>query len=149
MSTTPVLYDIDQAVAIRLNHLDQQARERDHAEAIEKADAVVRCTAIMAALTEHVMRREGVIVPMGLWQVTEDGYPAYRSYIASIEFGNPTACAEEDYSNMRQISLRDLTFDQLQRDALDRKWMAWHNNGYGEDFKTFVAAVTYAKTGRR
>lgn len=143
------LYDLDQAIAIQLNHLDQQQRDREHKQMLENAERQRRCTEIARELHCHLMRHEAVIVPMAMWTVEEDGYhPNDRTYTAYIDFGDPQAAENEDYDNLRRVQTTRINLEQIQSDRMARCWFATYNRRGGE-FKNFVEAATFAKTGRQ
>jgi len=152
------LLSLDTAVALHLAAIrerDEEAARKQRQEA-EERDA--RIFTMARRLQERIAQDENIDIDPWEWLITEEGYHVdHYSYRCTLNLDNPGlpffTDDDDDNRNISGVTISGLNIKGYAPDHyINRKhspWCGYHKSNCGNEFSTFIAAYTFAKTGRK
>lgn len=144
---------LDQAIAEHLAHLAERNAIAAEKQRQEQAEREARCREVAWAITLRLISEENIETAAGDWFVNEVESGVTRTYACVYNADKPGSPLDGDHDDPGS----GVVISNLNRGAVasfntvgdaDGAWRAWHKCTSGRRFKTFVAAITFAFTGK-
>jgi len=126
---------LDTAIARHVKGLNERDRAKVEQE-VDEDPALVRCTVVATLLSQYLAAHEFVEVDQGSFEVNEIVDGERVSYTVNLVVQPQGA-----------VWVKSVSVSSLERDTFPYIWSARYVEQF-KKFATFVAAATFAKTGR-
>jgi len=144
--------ELHDAVNYYVGFLDRQRAEEEAAYRLRCAERDERCAQVATAVAWRILRDERVATYEYQWSVNEVESGSYFYYGAVLNLDAPGRPLDSDDGPISGVCISNLSADgstAFQRKFTNGEWTAWHKCNSGRSFKSFLAAITFAMTGRQ
>jgi hypothetical protein len=150
MSTPTKTVSLDNAIDQYLAHLERLDAQRAADETQAELEKQARCRLASSAFVKHLAETEHILTYPEDWYLTEHHSKESPTYTAIYNDNDTGLPFPDDHSNPKSgVRIHYILPDGSRvPTAGTLHWHAWHNSNNGYDFATFLAAITYARTGR-